>query len=351
MNNLSFKSLKAFTLVELIVVITIIAILGTVWFVSYSNYLTGARDSNRISQLTKISDALQVYSTSRSLPLPDTLVDIQVWWNVVWYQWDLWESVLQTIDYSTTAKDPKDNTPFIYYVWENRSSFQLMTFMEEQKSLSSWLSQSFAADYKNRFPKSYGRRMGILLENDSNIPLQNIYAGWAIELVTHFYATAYLSDTVQIVGNVAWDLLESSPIASCKRRREAFWENVNGVYKINPAGTEISVYCEMNEQWGGWTLAARSVVWGTWTFTWNTAWGSIDNLSAPYVLWGVDTLSYKQIMLASYQTNRTINIYKIVDSATWGFALNTPHTLSVSGITGWTPWDGYNGLQGMIFVK
>ena len=66
----------AFTLVELIVVITIIAILGTVGFISYSNYLTTARDSNRISQLTRIADALQTYSTQGMLPLPDNFVTI-----------------------------------------------------------------------------------------------------------------------------------------------------------------------------------------------------------------------------------------------------------------------------------
>lgn len=70
------KNKNAFTLVELIVVVTIIAILGTVGFISYSNYLTTARDSNRISQLTRIADALQVYTTRNSLPLPDNSVTI-----------------------------------------------------------------------------------------------------------------------------------------------------------------------------------------------------------------------------------------------------------------------------------
>jgi len=44
-------NIRAFTLVELIVVITIVGILSTVGFVSYSGYLTWARDSNRISQM------------------------------------------------------------------------------------------------------------------------------------------------------------------------------------------------------------------------------------------------------------------------------------------------------------
>lgn len=156
------KNKNAFTLVELIVVVTIIAILGTVGFISYSNYLTTARDSNRISQLTKIADALQVYTTRNSLPLPDNSVTITSGTNTIAYQGDLGEAVLQTIDYSTNARDPKDNTPFTYFLSADRLNFQLLAFMEDQSSLQSFLpnlTQSYANIYQNRFPKTYGRRL------------------------------------------------------------------------------------------------------------------------------------------------------------------------------------------------
>ena len=94
-NNFMYSSqnklFPAFTLVELIVVITIVGILSTVGFVSYSGYLTGARDSNRISQLTKLSDSLQVYAATRSLPLPDDAINITASGssNVIAYQGEL----------------------------------------------------------------------------------------------------------------------------------------------------------------------------------------------------------------------------------------------------------------------
>ena len=69
---------QAFTLVELIVVVTILAILATIGFVSYSRYLTGVRDTNRIASLTSISDGLELYRTRNDLPDPDDAIDIQI---------------------------------------------------------------------------------------------------------------------------------------------------------------------------------------------------------------------------------------------------------------------------------
>ena len=68
---------SAFTLVELIVVVTILAILATIGFVSFSWYLAGTRDTNRIAQTKAMSDALELYSTKKSLPIPDDKIDIQ----------------------------------------------------------------------------------------------------------------------------------------------------------------------------------------------------------------------------------------------------------------------------------
>ncbi|MCH8518944.1 prepilin-type N-terminal cleavage/methylation domain-containing protein [Candidatus Gracilibacteria bacterium] len=167
-------SFPAFTLVELIVVVTIISILGTVGFVSYSNYLTTARDSNRISQSVRIADALQTFTTTHSLPLPDNAVTITDGAGIISYQGDLGESVLQTIDYSTTARDPRDNSPFIYAVDATRQQFQITTFMENQLSQrAGGLSQGYA-NLTNRFPVSYGTGLGVLLEQLSQNSIHRI---------------------------------------------------------------------------------------------------------------------------------------------------------------------------------
>jgi prepilin-type N-terminal cleavage/methylation domain-containing protein len=49
------KLSKAFTLVELIIVIGILAILATIAFVSFSNYTVSSRDTKRIVTIESIA--------------------------------------------------------------------------------------------------------------------------------------------------------------------------------------------------------------------------------------------------------------------------------------------------------
>tara|TARA_Y100001960_G_C14352104_1_gene670075 strand:- start:403 stop:597 length:195 start_codon:yes stop_codon:yes gene_type:complete len=51
---------KGFTLVELIVVITILAILSTVAFISFQNYVLSSRDSKRTTDIKNIVKSLEL---------------------------------------------------------------------------------------------------------------------------------------------------------------------------------------------------------------------------------------------------------------------------------------------------
>ena len=57
------KESNAFTLVELIVVITILWILGAVWFLSFQGQTANARNSSRSTELQNISKQVQVKTT------------------------------------------------------------------------------------------------------------------------------------------------------------------------------------------------------------------------------------------------------------------------------------------------
>ncbi len=66
------KKYQGFTLVELIVVITILAILGTMGFISTQGYISSARDSVRMTNIADINGAFQRYYIKHgTLPMPD----------------------------------------------------------------------------------------------------------------------------------------------------------------------------------------------------------------------------------------------------------------------------------------
>jgi prepilin-type N-terminal cleavage/methylation domain-containing protein len=54
---------KAFTLVELIVVMTILAILATISFSAIQNYATDARDAKRISDTRNLLEKINIEQT------------------------------------------------------------------------------------------------------------------------------------------------------------------------------------------------------------------------------------------------------------------------------------------------
>ncbi|RKW20567.1 type II secretion system protein [Candidatus Gracilibacteria bacterium] len=62
---------KGFTLVELVVVMSILVILSSISFITYSRYLSQARDSQRIADLAQLGSALELYTKQvGELPSP-----------------------------------------------------------------------------------------------------------------------------------------------------------------------------------------------------------------------------------------------------------------------------------------
>lgn len=82
---------KGFTLVELIVVITILAILGTIAFISLQGYSTDAKNSKVTSDLKTISTALEAKRTQTSETLDAFLAGAHITANEV--AGDTWSGI------------------------------------------------------------------------------------------------------------------------------------------------------------------------------------------------------------------------------------------------------------------
>ena len=155
---------KGFTLVELIVVITILAILSAIGFVAYSWYLSWVRDSSRLTQLEWIHKALKVYSSKRIIPMPLEKIDIIASGSIIWHQWIFGEVLLEAIKYNKWWMDPLEKTYFSYYISSDRKYFQLMWFFEENNLVTWNFNNSFAStQYFIKHPYVTWNKLGILV--------------------------------------------------------------------------------------------------------------------------------------------------------------------------------------------
>ncbi len=198
------KNKKAFTLVELLITIVILAILTIIWFLSYQLYASDARDSLRVTHLRDISKWLALSHEIRQVyPVPDNYLD------VIWLlkQWFVWETVSTIIKW-TWFNDPKDDTNYIYsidYSWKN---IQLLAFLENNNS--EILSQNYLIektyaileDYTERVTYFVWDEVCVLLDYDSKIPI-NYLITWSLDLNTDSwnYLAVCSNDNLPISGS------------------------------------------------------------------------------------------------------------------------------------------------------
>lgn len=162
-----------FTLIELIVVITILAVLWTIAFISFKWFSLDARDSARLSTIKRIETGLWINKVKTGQYLmPES--SFSVTWSTllynVWYFWDNLKSKIK-ID---SATDPLDNWDFVYSVSSDRKSYNLLWKFEKDVSFTT----NVLANWENRFLKSFGNWAWILLKNDYSPLDWNITVSW-----------------------------------------------------------------------------------------------------------------------------------------------------------------------------
>jgi len=102
--KISTKSVLGFTLIELMITITILAVLALAAFVSFSKANMRARDGKRKADLEQVRGALELYRTSIGSYPPSSS------WGV------LMETLTDTDDQylSSSVADPKSNGNYMY---------------------------------------------------------------------------------------------------------------------------------------------------------------------------------------------------------------------------------------------
>jgi len=126
------KNTSGFTLIELIVVITILAILGTIAYISMVGYSQDARNSIRISDMKLIEKSMSVFSSVEGFyPTPDSSVEVTYSGSTVSRQGFFWTSNLGVVrGISEVPIDPTLKLPYSYAVTGDRQNYQLWGVFE-----------------------------------------------------------------------------------------------------------------------------------------------------------------------------------------------------------------------------
>ena len=137
------KNNKAFTLIELIVVISIIWLLATIWIISYSSKMVDARNFTRISDMSNIKISLQNHKLKNSL-YPNIIapyIEISNSWSII-KQWFL-DDTIHTIELTNKPLDPMTKKPYIYSISSNRLFFQVWISLENNTVENIYKLQSY----------------------------------------------------------------------------------------------------------------------------------------------------------------------------------------------------------------
>jgi len=123
----------AFTLVELIVVITILAILWTIAFISLQWYSAQARDSKRLSDISNIKKSVELFSLNTwKYPEPDDSVIMSYSWEALRYQWTVWDQVSINVSRNLNEKptDPSTGNEYTYSTTYSQTEYEVLGLYE-----------------------------------------------------------------------------------------------------------------------------------------------------------------------------------------------------------------------------
>lgn len=242
------KNTKAFSLIEMVVVITILAILSLIGFVSFSDNIIGARDSERTNDMEKLQIDLKSHKQKEgSYPLPVNPINITNSGTVI-YQGLLTSATVSNV-LTNVPKDPRTGNWYWYSTLTNRQQFQVALTLEGADTPTALVKGDYKSIAKDMFPT-------ILLAVTGSISFSVTDNASKFILNGGSYNLPYDMEGVMVSSGSSFSeiTLESGVViessgnyASCSEIYEAGRSMGSGTYQIvNDGGTLTGTGCPMD---------------------------------------------------------------------------------------------------------
>lgn len=246
-----------FTFVELIVATTILIILTTLGFYSYSQYMLDARDTQRKSDLTSISSSLKLYKQRRgSLPLPWSNYSITYNGVPVATQGKLDNTVtLSTLD--KLPLDPLIKSPYIFSITPTKQEYQIWATLENNGNNIAYIEGIYKTVSRDNLPTlllalasttpieitSWSNKDKFIFNNQgNNLPYD--LESWVP------YANGTTFTTLIATFSGTTDLWQNSDYRSCLEIYQSGKSIGTGTYQIvNASGVLANINCNVDASW------------------------------------------------------------------------------------------------------
>lgn len=124
---------KAYTFVELLVVLVVIVFVSAIAFLSYQSNSIDSRNWTRLTDVNLIEESFEIHKISfGEYPIPDNSWNIYYEWELVWQQWNFWKDVLQNFSDSilNPILDPLSHDEYTYSITNSKQEFQILLLLE-----------------------------------------------------------------------------------------------------------------------------------------------------------------------------------------------------------------------------
>lgn len=308
------KYFRWFTMVELIIVITIIAILSTIWFSSFQNYAKNSRDTKRISSISVIENALNLhFAKTQKYPDPSNSTQILAWTWILWYQWTFSDNIWVIISMPIVPKDPLTWNDFLYYINYDKKRYQLLSYFESRYNTYFWYSktQKAYAWLSDMFPKVSWFPLWIVLNsNNESVSWStfNVFS-WTVNNKFYFkdndiFSSNTWSEIFSNIYNRREDLFKNKDYATFDNSLVWYWD-----METTTLSWSQVVLKDLSKYGNNWVLNWWITIW----------WVSWINWKGTYFDWIDDYVLINANNSINFSTWFTILFFSNINSLTWSF--------------------------------